>query len=114
MPKDPGEPACVSLRFVEISAVLMELSAAGLIARERHVVPEALQHGDGRSRRLGEERVAQTRDEEPDAHSLVHRAEPPSSNQPTWSGVKRIPLADSASSRCAWERVPMSASTCGG
>ena len=74
MPENSGEPACERPRFVEIPAVLMELPAAGLIARERHVVPEPLQHGDGRSRRLGEERVAQTRDEEPDAHSRVHRS----------------------------------------
>src|SRR6266700_7260630 len=53
----------------------MQLPAAGLLVREHHVVPEPLQHGDGRPRRFREERVAQTRDEEPDAHSRIHRAE---------------------------------------
>jgi len=44
--KDPGEPACERLRLIEIPAVLMELSAAGLLPREHHFVPEPLQHGD--------------------------------------------------------------------
>src|SRR5205809_206951 len=75
----------------------MELPAAGLFAREHHVVTEPLQHGDGRPRRLGEERVAQTRDEEPDAHSRVYRAASLPSRAAVLQPVELVGQADLAS-----------------
>ena len=62
------EPARQRERVAPVAAVHVHLPAAGLLGREHHLVPEALEHLHRRAPRLGKDRVADAGDEEGDAH----------------------------------------------
>jgi hypothetical protein len=62
------EPPDQRDRLAAVAGVRVHLAAAGLLAREDDLVPEPLEHGDGRLPGLREERVVQAGDEERDPH----------------------------------------------
>ena len=59
-----------------VPAVGVELTAARLVARELHLMPEALEHADGRLAHLRKDRVGDAGDEQCDAHARVSGGRP--------------------------------------